>query len=87
MGEQRSPKKTPDRMDPAVSIGFSPAVLEIIMQMTPIVLLVPKEVPVKNDIMQHKRNVHNTKYFGSIKPTEWYRIKGIVQSDSRSVQK
>lgn len=65
-------------MDPAVSIGFSPAVLEIIMQMTPIVLLVPKEVPVKNDIMQHKRNVHNTKYFGSIKPTEWYRIKGIV---------
>ena len=70
IGEQRSPKKIPDNMAPAVSSGFNPAAFEIIMQITPMVLLVPKEVPVKNDIIQHKRKVHNTKYLGLIRSIE-----------------
>ena len=61
MGEQRSPKKLPERMAPPVRAGFRPAALDMSIQMTPMVLAVPKEVPVRKDIREHSRNVHSTK--------------------------
>ena len=78
MGEQRSPKKLPERTAPPVRAGSRPAALDISMQITPMVLAVPNEVPVRKDIMEHRRNVHSTKNLGSINPMAWYRIKGMV---------
>ena len=71
MGEQRSPKKLPERMAPPVRRGLRPAALEMSIQMTPMVLAVPKEVPVRKDMAEHRRKVQSTKYLGFIRPTAW----------------
>ena len=68
MGEHRSPKKDPDRMDPAESTGLSPMVLAMVMQMAPMVAAVPKEVPVRKDIPAHRRKASRGKTAGEMSP-------------------
>ena len=55
IGEQRSPKKLPDRMAPPSSAGSVPIPPPIIMQITPTVAAVPREVPVRTDTSAHSR--------------------------------
>ena len=54
-GEQRSPKNAPERMAPPRSSGFAPSETPMLMQITPMVAAVPKEVPVSTEIPQFKR--------------------------------
>ena len=69
MGEQRSPKKLPERMAPPVRKELKPAAFDMSMHMTPMVLAVPKEVPVRKDMEEHRRKVQSTKYLGCMNPT------------------
>ena len=56
-GEQRSPKYAPDRTAPPVNTAGTPASLATKAQMVPMVAAVPNDVPVRNDMSEHKRNV------------------------------
>ena len=55
-GEQRSPKKAPDRTAPPISRISTPSALPIAEQITPIVAAVPNEVPVRYETAQHRIN-------------------------------
>ena len=65
-GEHRSPKKTPERIEPPVKTGLIPSAEAIVAQTTPIVAAVPNEVPVKKDMAQLSRNVIRRKMEGRI---------------------
>ena len=56
-GEHRSPKYDPDRTAPPVNTTGTPASLATKAQMVPMVTAVPNDVPVRNDMSEHKRNV------------------------------
>ena len=64
IGEQRSPKYMPEREAPPSRAGSIPMILPIVMQMTPIVAIVPKDVPVRNDTKQFRRKVMSKKTLG-----------------------
>ena len=78
MGEHRSPKNTPDRMAPPSKGAGRPAARPSIMQIKPMVLAVPKEVPVRKDIRLQSRKAQRAKAPGWIHPTAWYRMNGMV---------
>ena len=61
MGEHRSPKNTPDRMAPPSKGAGSPAARPNIMQIKPMVLAVPKDVPVRKDIRLQSRKAQRAK--------------------------
>lgn len=65
-GEQRSPKKTPERIAPPVSTGETPIAVPIAAQITPIVAAVPKEVPVSTERPQLSRKLISRKTPGRI---------------------
>ena len=56
-GEHRSPKYDPERTAPPVSKMGTPALVAMNAQIVPMVTAVPNEVPVRNDMRQHSRNV------------------------------
>ena len=56
-GEQRSPKKAPDRTAPPSKNGGILIVEAMTEQITPMVAAVPKEVPVRKESIAFKRNV------------------------------
>ena len=60
IGEQRSPKKMPERIAPPVYITGMRILLAKVMQITPIVAALPKAVPIRNDTTQHSTNVIST---------------------------
>ena len=64
MGEQRSPKKLPERMAPPMRAGLTPMAVPMAMQMTPMVAAVPNELPMSIDMPQHKRKVAGTRVVG-----------------------
>lgn len=78
MGEQRSPKKAPDKIAPPVNAGLIPIAFERVMQITPRVAAAPKDVPVRNETRQHSRKVIRIKTDGIIILDEWYMINGMV---------
>jgi hypothetical protein len=78
IGEQRSPKKTPERMAPPRKAGSKPIAFPIAIVMTPMVAADPKAVPVKKETKQFKRNVITRKKEGSISPKESEIMAGIV---------
>ena len=71
IGEHRSPKKPPERIAPPRSSGLTPAVCPTSIQITPMVLNVPKEVPVRKDMTEHSKKVQRIKYWGWMNRTEW----------------
>lgn len=83
-GEQRSPKKTPERIAPPVSTGETSMAVPIAAQMTPIVAAVPKEVPVRTEITQLSRKVISRKIEGRIRSAAWQTIKGTVPAARQS---
>ena len=54
-GEQRSPKKIPARIAPPVYIEGIPLLSAMVIQITPMVAALPKEVPVRKETRQHRR--------------------------------
>ena len=67
IGEQRSPKKAPPKIAPPRYTGLIPITLPILIVITPMVAAVPKEVQVKSESRQFKRNVITKKAPGLIK--------------------
>ena len=61
IGDARSPKKIPESTAPPLKSGSKPSTSESIMQMTPTVPAVPKEVPVKKETTEQSKNVQRTK--------------------------
>ena len=72
-GEQRSPKNAPDRMAPP-SRGLVPAEIPMLMQMTPMVAEVPKEVPVSTEIPQQSRKETSRMISGRSSFAAWQMI-------------
>ena len=68
-GEQRSPKKLPERTAPPSHSGSAPMERPTVMQMAPMVAAVPKEVPVSMETPQFKRNVITTMVSGRMAST------------------
>ena len=64
MGEQRSPKKLPLRMAPAMRASLVPIALPTAMQTTPVVAAAPKELPIRNDITAQSRKLATTSVAG-----------------------
>ena len=77
-GEHLSPKYEPPKTAPPIITGSMPNDFAIVMQMTPIVADVPKAVPVKKDIAQHRRKVSITNISGLIIKEARLTITGIV---------
>ena len=73
-GEQRSPKNAPDRMAPPRSRGLVPAEIPMLMQMTPMVAEVPKEVPVSTEIPQQSRKETSRMTSGRSSFAAWQMI-------------
>ena len=85
-GEQRSPKKAPERMAPPRSSGLAPAETPMAMQMTPMVAAVPNEVPVSTESAQFNRNETSRITSGRKSFAAWQMINGIVpQARHRAV--
>lgn len=78
MGEQRSPKYEPAMMAPPEYIGGIFMLLAIVMQITPMVAAVPKDVPVRADTRAHSRNDARRTALPSHYCEAWYTIYGIV---------
>ena len=55
-GEQRSPKKTPDKTAPPASTGDTPMEAAAVMHTAPIVAAAPKDVPMSADTALVSRN-------------------------------
>ena len=66
-GEQRSPKKIPERIAPPQSHGDTERTDPIVAQTTPTVAAVPNEVPVSTETSEFKRNTIRRKNDGFIK--------------------
>ena len=66
-GEHLSPKKMPESIAPPENTGFTPMAFASVMQMTPMVAAVPKEVPVKNEISEFIRKTAAKNQLGLIK--------------------
>ena len=77
-GEQRSPKRTPESIAPPAITGFMFIEYAIVMQMTPIVAAEPKDVPIRNETPQQRRNVISTKTLGFMSFTADEMMNGIV---------
>lgn len=55
-GEQRSPKKAPDKTAPPASTGDTPMEAAAVMHTAPIVAAAPKDVPMSADTALASRN-------------------------------
>lgn len=55
-GEQRSPKKTPDKTAPPASTDDTPMEAAAVMHTAPIVAAAPKDVPMSADTALASRN-------------------------------
>lgn len=55
-GEQRSPKKAPDKTAPPASTGDTPMEAAAVMHTAPIVAAAPKDVPMSADTALSSRN-------------------------------
>ena len=65
-GEHLSPKNTPDSTAPPASTGLIPMDSAIVMDITPTVAALPKEVPVRKDIRQLIRKTAPRNHSGRI---------------------
>mgnify|MGYP007066589739 CR=1 FL=1 len=77
-GEHRSPKKIPDTTAPPVNSGFTPMADPMVIQTTPMVAAVPKDVPVSTETAQFNKKLSSKKPEGWISPAETAMISGMV---------
>ncbi|MCT6797756.1 hypothetical protein [Blautia hydrogenotrophica] len=55
-----SPKKAPETIAPTIRGAGTPMLMPTPYRATPMVAMLPKEVPVKSDMMTHRRKVNGT---------------------------
>ena len=65
-------------MAPPISIGDTPRLMPMVLQMTPMVAAVPKDVPVSTEIRQFSKNAMSRNTAGRMARAAKHTMTGIV---------
>ena len=78
IGDHRSPTKIPDITAPAVKSGETPSDAPIVIEITPMVATVPKDVPVRTESSVFAKKMRTRKNSGRMRSDTKITISGIV---------